>query len=198
MWADAGLTLDTQAPRFSVLGFFRVAPTVSAAVLLFAFLDGSGLSMLPLFGLRYGHTEAVAALMISVMIGGNIILQLPLGWLADRVDREHLLKACGVGFTIAAVLLPLVVTSHWLWPVLILLGISAGGVYTLALIIVGQRFQGVDLVTANAAFGVIWGLGSLLGPLCAGLGMRALDPDGLPLTWAAAGIIFLLLSWRGR
>jgi MFS family permease len=132
------------------------------------------------------------------MIGGNIILQYPLGWLADRVDRERLLTACGLGFTLAALLLPWLAGSTLLWPVLALLGISAGGIYTLALIIVGQRFQGIDLVTANAAFGVLWGLGSLTGPLFAGLGMAALEPNGLPLTWASLGVIFLLLLWRKR
>jgi len=198
LWADADLTLSTDPPRFGVLGFFRLAPSVSAAVLLFAFLDGSGLSLLPIFGLRHGHSEAVAALMISVMIGGNIVLQYPLGWLADRIDRERLLAACGLGFTTAALLLPLSATNVLLWPVLVLLGISAGGVYTLALIIVGQRFHGIDLVTANAAFGVLWGLGSLLGPLCGGLGMAVFDPDGLPLTWAGLGMVFLILLWRRR
>ena len=198
LWANDGLRMETESPGFSVLGFFRVAPAVSAAVLLFSFLDGSGLSLLPLFGLRHGHDEATAALMISVMLGGNILLQYPLGWLADRFSRDRLLFACGLGFTATALLLPLVVSSVLLWPLLVLLGISAGGVYTLALIMVGQRFHGVDLVTANAAFGVLWGLGSLFGPLCAGLGMAALDPDGLPLTWAALGIIFLVLLWRRR
>ena len=195
-WADTGLSLEAESPSFGVLGFFRLAPTVSAAVLLFSFLDGSGISLLPLFGLRHGYSEAIAAIMVSVMIGANIVLQYPLGWLADRFDRERLLAACGVGFTASALLLPWAVQSWLLWPVLILLGISAGGVYTLAMILVGQRFRGVELVTANAAFGVLWGIGSLLGPLCAGLGMAVFDPDGLPLTWVILGVIFLLLLWR--
>ena len=195
-WADAGLSLEADAPSFGVLGFFRLAPTVSAAVFLFSFLDGSGISLMPLFGLRHGYSEALAAIMVSVMIGANIILQYPLGWLADRLDRERLLAACGVGFTVSALIMPWTVQNVLLWPTLVMLGISAGGVYTLAMILVGQRFHGVELVTANAAFGVIWGVGSLLGPLCAGFGMAILDPDGLPLTWAVLGVLFLLLLWR--
>ena len=79
----------------------------------------------------------------------------------------------------------------------VLLGAAGGGVYTLSLIIVGQRFQGAALVTANAAFGVLWGLGNLSGPLIAGVGMRISNPDGLPITLALATALFLaLFVWR--
>jgi hypothetical protein len=80
---------------------------------------------------------------------------------------------------------------------LVLLGAAGGGVYTLSLVIVGQRFRGMNLVTANAAIGVLWGVGNLVGPLAGGLGMAALDPDGLPVTIAVAAILFLaLFVWR--
>ena len=46
-----------------------------------------------------------------------------------------------------------------------LLGAAAGGIYTLALVLIGQHFRGPDLVTANACVGLLWGVGSLLGPL---------------------------------
>jgi MFS family permease len=108
------------------------------------------------------------------------------------MDRYTLQFLCGCGVLIGSALLPFLVTRPVLfWPVLVILGVAAGGVYTLSMIIVGQRFQGARLVTANAAFGVLWGIGSLVGPLAAGFGMRLLDPDGLPLTLALAAAVFL-------
>lgn len=184
---------DTPA-TFGVLGFMRLAPTLAAGVGMFAAIDGSTMALLPLFGLRSGYPEATAAAMITVLIAGNIALQVPLGWLADRMDRERLLLLCGAGVLTGALLL--LAAAPWsllLWPVLVLLGMAAGGVYTLAMIIVGQRFQGAELVTANAAFGVLWGSGSLLGPFVAGVLMRFSDPGGLPLTWALLATGFLAL-----
>jgi MFS family permease len=176
----------------SVFGFFLIAPTLCSAVLLFAFLDGAVISLLPVFGLRHGYSEAVAAMMITVLVAGNILLQFPIGWLADHMDRYTLQFLCGCGVLTGATLLPFLVHMPLMfWPVLVLLGVSAGAVYTLSMIIVGQRFQGVELVTANAAFGVMWGIGSLAGPLIAGFGMRLLNPDGLPATLALAAALFL-------
>jgi MFS family permease len=197
-WARGRAPRIGGAGAFGVFAFFRVAPTLCAAVLLFAFLDGAAIGLLPLFGVRHGYEEAVAALMITALVGGNIALQIPIGWVADRMDREKLLFLCGCGVLIGAAVLPLAVQeSGVVWPVLILLGAAGGGVYTLALVIVGQRFRGMDLVTANAAIGVLWGVGNLAGPLAGGVGIALWDPNGLPITITLAAALFLgLFAWR--
>lgn len=191
-WARSHMPPIESSTDANVFGFFLIAPTLCSAVLLFAFLDGAVISLLPVFGVRHGYNEAVAAMMITVLIAGNILLQFPIGWLADRMDRYTLQFFCGCGVLLGSLLLPFLVHRPLLfWPMLVLLGVSAGGVYTLSMIIVGQRFQGVQLVTANAAFGVLWGIGSLAGPMAAGFGMRLLNPDGLPFTLALAAMLFL-------
>ncbi|HXH04172.1 MAG TPA: MFS transporter [Candidatus Competibacteraceae bacterium] len=182
---------------FGVTGFVRLAPVLCAAVMLFAYWDGMTLAMLPLFGLDYGYAPAEAALMVTALIAGNIVLQLPIGWLADHLDRGRLLVACGFAALAGALALPLVASTPWLlWPTLVLAGAAAGGLYTLAIILVGQRYRGAELVAANAAIGMLWGLGSLLGPLSAGLAMRGLSADGLPAALALATALFLALCWR--
>ncbi len=200
LWTGTNVPPVTGSADFSVLAFVRVAPTLCAAVLLFSFLDGAAMSLLPVFGLRHGYQEAVAATMITALVMGNVVLQLPIGWFADRVNRYGLLFGCGCGVLFGAIILPLVVQIPALmWPALILLGACGGGVYSLALMLVGQRFNGADLVTANAAFGVLWGVGNLVGPFAAGLAMRVLNPDGLPVVLALGAALFLgLFGWRRR
>lgn len=198
-FAGNSLPVAKEAASFSVLAFIRLAPSVCLAVLLFAFLDACSLSLLAIFGLRHGYSEATAALMVTALVVGNMALQLPIGWLADRMNRDRLLGACGLGLLLSTALLPWAV--DWpllLWPVLVLMGAFGGGLYTLAMIILGQRYTGADLVTANAALGVLWGIGNLAGPLLAGIGMRILDPNGLPLTLVLATLAFLWVLGRQR
>lgn len=80
-----------------------------------------------------------------------------------------------------------------LWPSLVILGAAAGGVYTLAIILIGQAFSGPDLVTANASAGLLWGIGSLLGPLLSGAAMNG-GTHGLPLTLSAAAAVVVLFA----
>lgn len=199
LWLGNVLPVIAGTSSFSVLGFFRVAPSLCAAVALFAFMDGSAISLLALFGLRHGYEESLAALMITALIIGNVFLQFPLGWLADRMNRYALLALCAGVLMLSSLLLTWLVGNVLLWPMLILLGAAAGGVYTLAMIIVGQRFSGAELVTANAAFGTLWGIGVLLGPLIGGISMHLHDPDGLIYCWAlAAGLFLILFGYRRR
>ncbi|TWE09614.1 putative MFS family arabinose efflux permease [Pseudomonas sp. AG1028] len=180
--------------RFSLLGFFRVAPALCIGVLFFSFFDAVILSLFPLYASSQGFALATAALMASVILAGDMLFQVPLGWLADRLDRRALHLACGLLSLACGITLPwLLAYPPLLWPTLVLLGAAAGGVYTLALILIGEDFHGADLITANASVGMLWGVGSLLGPLLSGALMGG-SAHGLPLALCLAASLFVLAA----
>jgi MFS family permease len=193
-WSEAA----EEAPRrFSLLGFVRVAPALCLGVLFFAFFDAVVLSLFPVYASGHGWALGVAALMASVILAGDMLCQVPLGWLSDRLDRRALHLACGVLTLALGLALPwLIEQRELLWPALMLLGAAAGGIYTLALVQIGQHFRGPDLVTANACVGLLWGLGSLLGPLLSGALMNT-SPQGLPLALCLAASLFVVASASG-
>lgn len=182
-----------EAPRrFSLFGFIRVAPALCLGVLFFAFFDAVVLSLFPLYASAHGWALGVAALMASVILAGDMLFQVPLGWLSDRLDRRTLHLACGVLTLALGLALPWLIEQRaLLWPALVLLGAVAGGIYTLALVLIGQHFRGPDLVTANACVGLLWGVGSLLGPLLSGA-LMASGPQGLPLALCLAASLFVV------
>ena len=51
----------------------------------------------------------------------------------------------------------------------------------------GARFSGALLLAGNSAFGVMWGIGGIVGPSIAGITMDLAGPEGLPLT---LGVLF--------
>ncbi|WP_140117881.1 MFS transporter, partial [Vibrio parahaemolyticus] len=57
--------------NFSIIQFVKIAPGICGGILFFAFFDGTILSMFPIYGMGMGHTEAVAALMISAILAGD-------------------------------------------------------------------------------------------------------------------------------
>jgi MFS family permease len=184
-----------QKASFGVLRFMRLAPTLCAAVFLFAFIEMAVLPLLPVYGLHFGLSASVAAATLTALAAGTIFLQYPIGWLADKMDRFSLLILCGAGGFFGAGLIPFVI-SHplLLWPTLFLWGGIFASIYTVALALVGERYKGSDLVTANAAFGVIWGFGSLTGPTLGGVAMDTLGPHGLPLVLSILCGVFVLIS----
>ncbi|MGE7993398.1 MFS transporter [Pseudomonas sp. NPDC089554] len=185
---------DETEKSFTLGGFLRVAPALCMAVLFFSFFDAVVLSLLPVYATSLGFAVGVAALMVTVVFAGDMLFQLPLGWLADRVERTGLHLACGVVAMAIGIGLPWLLQVTWLlWPLLVVLGAVAGGIYTLALVLIGQRFKGRDLVTANASVGLLWGVGSLVGPLVSGAAMNV-APHGLPMALALMAGLFVCFA----
>jgi MFS family permease len=129
---------------------------------------------------------------------GAILLQLPIGWLGDRMDRRRLAIILGLVATGGALVWPLVLNHPWIaYPVLFFWGGVFVGIYTLMMAIVGSRFQGADLVGIYAVMGLVWGVGALLGPALAGISMDLL-PHGLPIFAALATLAFTIYAATSR
>ena len=171
----------------TALSFLPSAPLLLAIVAVAAFFDQATLALFPVYGLQAGLTERVAAFGVSVLIAGNIVLQTPLGWVADKLPRRSVIAACGVLVTGGCLALPFVVdTVSLLFPLLFVWGALAYGVYTVALAELGDRFKGGLLLSGNAAFALMWGLGGMAGPFITGGFMDTYPVWGLPLSLGCA------------
>jgi MFS family permease len=185
---------STQQPEeSSSSGFFQFAlkaPMLLVAVLAFAAFDAATLSLIPVYGVQNGLSVSTAALALSVLIAGNIFFQLPLGWLADRFPHRLMIGGCALVTVIMLLLLPFAMNTIWMWPLMVIIGSTGFGVYTVSLVSLGDRFKGQELVSGSAAFAVVWGIGALLGSVSGGWAMSNFGPHGLPVSCAA---VYLLL-----
>lgn len=183
----------------SFLRFLPLAPRLLAAVFVAALFDQVALSLLPLYGLRHGLDESMAALALGVLVAGNVLLQLPIGWLADRVPRRTVALGCAAASAALCLALPFVIGGGVLrWPVLLALGAAAFALYMLALAELGERFAGDLLIAGNAAFVLMWGVGGMAGPPLGGAAMELFGPDGLPVFLALVfGLLALAIPGRG-
>jgi MFS family permease len=190
--------------RVSSTGLWTVlaiAPVALAASLVFGFAETTSFTLLPLYGLAQGYQPSSAALLLSVLIAGNVVLQIPIGWLGDRRGRVPILILCAVLGALSVASWPLTLAEPWLaWPVLLLGGGLLGGMYTLSLATLGERFKGSDLAVANTAFVTLYQLGAMVGPPLGGFAMGRLGPGGLPLVvaLALAGFVGAALTRRRR
>ncbi|MCP1619277.1 cyanate permease [Pseudomonas sp. SLBN-26] len=175
--------------------FCQRMPTIAWAVVLFAAFEAMMLTLLPVYGLRQGFTQEVALLMASVVVVGDAALQLPIGWMADRVPRRALFRACGLALLLSSLSVPLVLHTVLIWPVWVVFGASAGGLFTLALILIGERFRDDELVRANAHVAQLWGIGCLIGPLVTGAASQWISGHALPLMMAVGAAGFVWLAW---
>ena len=142
------------------------------AVALYGVFEATTFALLPIWGVRVGLAPAEAAATLTAIGIGSLALQVPIGWLSDRLARRAVLRLCGAAGLMGALLLPFLAGSPpMLFLALVLWGGCAGGIYPVALGMAGARFRGAELLGANAAVIIAYGLGSLVGPALGGAAM---------------------------
>ncbi len=147
---------------------------------------------LPIYGLRSGLGETTAVTLLSALVIGGSLAPLPLGWLADHMNRRLLLILCEAVTLASALALPLAAGSTvMLWAVLLVWGGAGGGLYTLALVRIGELTPPDQLGAATAAFVMITHVGSIAGPILLGGGMDLWNPHGFVVVTAGAAFLFV-------
>jgi MFS family permease len=192
-------------PRFEPTGsnplrYMRLAPIAMATTALNAAIETAGLSFIALYAAGQGWGETRAMQLISTLMLGAIVLQLPIGWIADRIDRRRLALTLAALSAASALLWPYVLQHTWLtFAVIFVWGGLFVGIYTVMLAMVGARYRGGELVGIYGAMGFAWGAGALLGPTLAGVAMHWSALFGLPVFVAAAcGLFAAFMTFSRR
>ncbi|MCC5977410.1 MAG: MFS transporter [Salinarimonas sp.] len=178
----------------TVLSFILAAPAATLAALIFGAVESGGFAILPIYGLELGYAAAGAAFLASLMALGNVVFQIPLGAISDRIDRRLVLFMIAVVGLVGALAMPLVAHSViGLGLLLLVWGGVAGGFYTVGLAHLGARFSGGDLAAANAAFVILYNAGMVIGPPLTGAGIDLYRPHGFALAMASLFAFYLIV-----
>ncbi len=192
MLARSYLPVLDGAPPQPFRVYLFALPTATLAGMVFGAVETGGFALLPVYGLRVGFDAESAALLVSVLALGNVAMQLPMGLLADKVNKGGLLIAIAVLGSCGAALLPSLAGSGLPFQVLLFFwGGIVGGLYTVGLAHLASRFEGPDLAGANAAFVVLYNVGLTVGPPVVGIAMDLHNPHGF--AWALAGLFTLII-----
>ncbi|MBW8724293.1 MAG: MFS transporter, partial [Inquilinus limosus] len=183
----------------SVGGFFALAPLLLFAVFAAAAFEQILLSLFAVYGAALGSAEERIASLITCFVAGNAVLQILLGRVAERFGSARTMLACVLTALAGCLLLPLLFSSWLVWPLVLAWGGVSFGIYTMALIQLGERFSGQALIAGNAAFAFVWGVGGITGSPATGLAMQLVGHQGLPASLGLlCGVLAVLLMVQQR
>jgi MFS family permease len=176
--------------RLQWLRIARAAPGVMLAALIAGLVESAYVSLLPVFALLRGLDERSSLLLVTVFLAGNVMLQLPIGRLGDRLGRERVLILCAGVCVLGPILLSAVMGISWLvWPLLLLWGGTMYGFYTQGIALLGESYPHAELADANTVFVVVYCAGGIVGPSLGGLAMDAWTPNGLLVFLSGAPLL---------
>ncbi|MGH6719355.1 MAG: MFS transporter [Alphaproteobacteria bacterium] len=183
----------------NLAGYLRATPTIMLAGAMYGFIDVMVLALFPVYALRSGLEEGAIARLITMAVLGSIAFQVVIGWLCDRVSPYRVLAGCTLSALGCVLALPFTIgTTMLVLVVLVLWGGAMGGFFTVGMVLMGQRYTGADLIGASGMFAVMFGLGSMVGPVAGGAAMDLWDPHGMVAVVALVCASYLIVLGFSR
>lgn len=176
--------------RLDLRTIYRNSPAAVMGVFASGILSGAWTNMAPVLGQKIGlSTAEISTLLVSTMAGGAV-LQVPLGRLSDRIDRRAVMVLAGlIGLGASTFAL-----TFWSGNVLALFAIAfvMGGViypaYSLAVAHANDFADASDFVKISGGLLILYGFGTMGGPMLAAWLMERGGPSGIFLATGGAHV----------
>ena len=172
--------------------YVRLAPVAMFGYFVFAAGDAVLLTFLPIYAQGVGLGEGDAIRLLTVLAIGSMVLQYPVGWLADHANDLAVVTGIALVLLAGSAVLPWVVADVVLGNVFMFFyGGALGALYTMSLVLLGRQFRGADLSAASAMLSVMFCIGAFLWPPMGGAIMDQMGTRAMPVVLVLAFALFV-------
>lgn len=168
---------------------FRNSPVSFVAMLLIGVANGAFGTLAPVFGANVGLTTIIVATMMSITIFSGAVMQIPAGRMSDRMDRRHVLAGLAAIAGVSGLAITVIKPSSIgvLFGLISLYGAMSYTLYSIIVAHANDYAASDQFVTVSGGLLLLYGIGTIVGPLLGGVAM-AYDPYLLFAVTAAAHI----------
>jgi MFS family permease len=203
------ILLPSEAPSvegargITVKEIWRASPLAVVGV----FACGLGQSAFFALGVVFGLAKGLPLALVSVMMALPplcvILSQYPIGWISDRIDRRTIILL--LSFAAAFVSAAIMAGGYYVSRALLIALVTAFGVislpiYSLVVAHANDHLQKEQVLGASARLVLLYGVGSIMGPILVGAMMRRLGHDGFLIYMVAVHLglagFALWRSWK--
>ena len=183
---------DTAKPM-SLRELASLSPLGCVGMFLLGGVFSAQFGMASVYGAEAGLSIAQISIFVATFFVGSVVLQYPIGWISDRMDRRLLIvitAIVGAAGSFVGMML-----GH-VYPILLVASFVVGGMsnplYSLLIAHTNDFLEHEDMAAASGGMIFINGLGAIMGPIITGwmMGTR-LGPGGFYLFTA---VLFVVLA----
>lgn len=178
---------DTTKPM-TLLQIYRTSPLGCVGMFLLGGIFSAQFGMGAVYGGKAGLSVGEISAFVSSFYVGALIVQYPLGWLSDIMDRRLLILIASAGVAAGAVV---AMFFGSVFSILLAAAFVVGGLsnplYSLLIAYTNDFLQHEDMAAAAGGLIFINGLGAIAGPLIIGWMMNTMGPGGFFLYIAVLG-----------
>ncbi|MCH2166620.1 MAG: MFS transporter [Oceanicola sp.] len=158
---------------------FESSPLGCVGMVLLGGMFSALFGMSAVFGAEVGLSVPQISAFVAAIYVGGLILQYPIGFLSDRMDRRILILALSaLGATAALAGAAFADAFVLLLVVAFIVGGMCNPLYSLLIAYVNDYLDPDDMAAASGGLVFINGLGAIVGPLATGWLMGSIGPEG--------------------
>ncbi len=185
--------------KLDLRALWKNSPMAVLGVALAGVSNSSFGSLGAVYGERIGLDVTTIALFMSASILAGALAQVPVGYLSDRIDRRAVLVGLA-GFAAVIDLALIFIAPRTAWLVLSLIALFGGAIFAMYPVILAHANDHAppdSFIRTSGGLLLVFGLGSIGGPLGAGLVMGVAGPSGLFMTTLTAHLAIVGYGfWR--
>lgn len=182
--------------KLDLRGLYKNSPVAAVGCLLIGVANGAWGTLGAVYGARVGISAFEIALMMSLVVIAGALAQLPVGRASDHTDRRYVLSAAAFGAALFALALYFL-SPRQASPILILTaayGALAYTLYSIAVAHANDHASSEDFVRVSGGLLLLYGFGTMIGPVLGAFLMERLRPDALFLATAAPHLLLGLYA----
>jgi len=169
---------DTTKPM-SLKNLIKTSPLGCAGMFLLGGVFAAQFGMSAIFGSKIGLSLGQISIFVSFFYIGAMLLQIPIGWLSDHMDRRRLIMICAFIGAIGCVL-PWTFAGNFYMLLVsaLLIGGMSNPLYSLLIAHTNDFLEYEDMAAASSGLLFINGLGAIAGPIVLGKMMDLMGAYG--------------------
>jgi len=178
--------------RMSLRELYRISPLGMLGALCAGLINATFYGLAPVFGREIGLQLSDISIFMATIILAGLLLQWPMGWLSDRIDRRWILTIVTLLTCVACLLIVYASRGEsWLlYAAGILYGSLSFTIYSLSAAHANDFAGSERLIQVAGGLLVTYGIGAILGPIIGSVVMGQIGPAGL--FWFSASVTALL------
>lgn len=188
-------TFESTKPM-SLRQLWETSPLGCMGMVLTGGLFSAQFGMSAVYGSLAGFSVGQISLFVAAIYVGGLLLQYPIGYLSDRMDRRVLVMLTALGGAGAGVL---GTVFGDVFAVVLVVGFLAGGalnpLYALLIAYTNDFMEREDMAAASGGMLFINGFGAIFGPLIVGWFMGLVGPKGF---WIYVAVLMVALAGYAR